>query len=449
MALAACLPTEIIIAIFLDVFGDIGPGDDFSDSLASQRHLRLLTFRKLATVCRSWTDPARTVYWTVLDIPVYSNLTALAQVMNAGPSLICKSPCIREIIIAVPFLLLSKVPIAALSREAERIKSAMPAILSHLPRFIDVFRISCPKNKLGRAMFEAIESFGTWFVDVRCLAITQRPDGRPISQFVHHFCHVENLELSVSSLDEPDEIFVSAFDGMRLHSLRIRIDFARSYIYEPEPPAECIPSIATRLIASLTPACRDIRHMSLNLANWHDAPKKVCVLDTFNIIHKLGAATLTHLDISLTCAKGVCKDYGIVHNVIFSSVFPNLLHLRLHEFGVSIDAFQQMQCSRLQTLLLVLPGSEIWGEKTVSNILDICQLPPLSNLKELDIFFGEIPYDDSIWVPESMCNDLEKIWDAVKTACGLLGIDCRVHSGLFSTNGWKELMNLDEQSWNF
>lgn len=413
------IPNELLLLIFHEYLD--GPWPEHLDLayMGSPRERRLVAFRKMAGICQTWADLARTVYWTVLDIPSNSQLDALAQLMSS-PNPACQPHFTRHITISGPLSGGTSSPgsIELQNEQANRIKSALPIVLHRTAVYATTIELNCGRDIRGYAMLEIVGSFANSFVNVRRLMIPRHPYHIPISRVVQSFRQVQFLELTVGAADSPARMFESAFEGMQLHTVSLLVDF----FSDSARPPEDILLMSRWLVTSLAPACLNIRHMRFSLVSRENTPTQVYI-DTFELVQTLGSSTITHLDVSLSSLHSPFVDLrSIAEQLAFHSSFPSLLHLKLCDFDLSADSLQRMQCSQLQTLSITMSDkADIGGEKAAKVlVLNILASPVLFNLKHLNLHFSKT-------ISALAATGNHEVWETVEEACNLRGIFCQIY----------------------
>ncbi|EIM79699.1 uncharacterized protein STEHIDRAFT_150902 [Stereum hirsutum FP-91666 SS1] len=369
------LSSEILLRIFkalgiFDVpihdtqFLDLVRADDSDLALSmsvtgdGRSAYRLNAFRTLACVCKGWTEPARTAFWSAVDVSQDGMVGLLKAMEDSGSK--SKVAAIKHFSISMHKNLnkAQKQPVSA-----DDIRFLLPSILFRLPRRLRSFQVLCSDdNDLGLAVYETIVSAhvsstaqspaSLWTIDADKVDIRARGHGHPLRLFLRHFTNVKDLTLSAGWRDHRPSVissptlsptlsprllpkldtasatngsirappFLSAFDGLDLQSLSIILDCSTPTNVTNEPDAMDldeesysghIPSVAQHLALELrnSEACANLRSLHITMDNWHDNISPEDSVRAFSHLLSIGGESrvgVQELTLETDCDKETC-----------------------------------------------------------------------------------------------------------------------------------------------
>ena len=423
------LPYELQLAVFDELLSDRVENCPWYLEHWSVPHsgLRLWQFRTLASVCKAWLDPARSIFWKEIALPTCTLPRFVFELSRAT----AKPRCIRKLYV------LAFAPSARLKvfndfhpPEVNSMVQDLSTILHSLPSTLHIFHVSCPKvnpdgfvdetgQKLYSAVTKALDLYDGSFAVVT-LSVNPRPDARNIYSVIDHFRNISNLRLSISCHDDAST-FASLVLETPLRSLAIDVDFLDVMIDDDSPTGNYILA-AEQLRVALKPSCLKLESHTLTFYSRTDRDPAI-YLSVFRTLHEIGHTTVSTF---VFRSMGERTAYGHTVeppffwakvNVDVLSEFPLLRSLVLDESGISSQVIEYLNCTSLKNLTLVIQEqTEQAGWRTKADVVQILTMPQLSQLEVLRVAFGSV-YQQTGPMWDEMSPSRIRIWAPVEKEC--------------------------------
>lgn len=316
------------------------------------------------------------------------------------------------------------------------------SLFRYLPTSVQTFKLECVSStNSGRALLDAIQeatdALGRpWTIKVHRLLLWGHRTDKDLVGLTSHFKGVRQLYFDLDGLDgERSTLFEGAFDGMILELLSISMCFEDVFTHEAhmgrgngegsedeeDPGGElewertmrACATVAQRFSAELqrAGACRKLVAFKLTLNEWHDGVREDETTSEHFVraassLHPLGdRLTVRNLDLTARCSKDSCQSHRVGHALSADldriddgpnfrreppidafPRYPNLIVLRLGEFGPGPEMFRQLGCRQLRELYVT-----IIEEAEYNELLESLRLPELGQLRKLGVTFGQQP----------------------------------------------------------
>lgn len=416
------LPTELLLAIFNEVINThtqtllLSAEDAMYTSDPTQqikiRTQRLASFRCLARVCKTWLDPARTVFWTEVVLFSLLELIDFAGAIHRSES---KPACIRTLY----FSICTRRHTNAVAVEVRR---CFPDALRRLPPHLHMLGVDT-YDQYSSVIYDILTAahndHPSWVIDVHKLFIGYRPNRRDIFSFFAFTRNVVHLVLRISDLDGYD-LSGSPCISMELESVVIKIEFD----WSPH-----ILDAVHSLTRVLGPACTTLQSLTIELF-YPDFMEKLARAEMIKHILSLNNSTLSTLSLRVMLSYHFQSDINELTKQLtdagaFTS-FTALQNLELGGVGIYPDMFRQMGCSALQRLeVTVMEGHRAVkppvrdGKEAMSNTLESLALVELAKLERLTIKFANI----AVYGAWSGTRDT---WGSIEEECTKRKIECIV-----------------------
>lgn len=409
LTLLSC-PTEIHLMIISEAFGLYNlQALRFLDRAMrkERRALRLKMFCRIAVVCKTWLDPARTVFWSEVALFTVGELVAFSRAVQHPSS---KPACIRSLHLRLPQNIDQKSPPRPkeeLLKEAKEAKAEFPAALRLLPAHLDELRVDCDNHHPARnhVLYHSISTAcqdPTWIIDIPYLRIGPRPslllDTFTYFRFTRN---VRHLELSFTSRDD-SQTFGSPLPLMQLDSLVLRMKFdGVTYLHR-------MPFAASAVAKVLRQSCTTLRSLFIHLLAVDEIEPSKFIQTMKNIFSLLSPSLSTF---KLRARTGTPETENPTLILTSSKAFvpcPTLRKLYLDDVGLTPEVFRQLKCTELRELEVEVkkPGSFEFKAR----LFRCLAVPELRNIEVLKINCPDLE-STSLWFDE--LSDIE-----------LLRIDC-------------------------
>lgn len=420
------LPNEVVIIVFESALNSyVAPEHDltFIDTYSRSRPLpyqeRLDLFRRLALVCKVWSNLARNVFWSDIEVPSLK----LQHLAKAIVSPEAKPSCIRRFTIFD-----SGYTNTSIRRAVKFFSQCLPIILRHLPRMLQTFNIrrqsSVVSGPLWRIVKDTVEEGLDWTSAVKSMIITGFPTETSVLPFTFHFRNITRLRISLEQ-NHREYAHLAPFDHLCLDSLTVDIIFRVSQ--GPDGDLQFV-SAAKCLGDALKAACTSLKSLCINMCHWCSQDERLYI-DVFQHLHPLGSATVSELTLQVACDKDDHVDpmpMRAIERAEALARLPALQTLVLHEFGITPAGLAQMGDFQLKHLQVVVMGiTSLDGSETMGEMIKCLTLPQLAKVESIDIGFGEFadfgfPLEDQPW------RGTRVAWADFERACADRAIQCRM-----------------------
>lgn len=378
--------------------------------------VRLHRFRNLGLVCKNWSNLARNVFWS--DIEVSSlKLQRLAKAITSPEA---RPSCIRRFTILTP-----RHTNASIRKAIKSFPICLPTILRHLPGMLQAFYVSrqsaMVREPLWHVIQKTVQEGHDWTTGVTSLVITNTPPRMAMSTLSLHFINITQLRVSLEHYHGGDT-YHSSFDHLCLTSLTVDV------VFSGLGEAEHFTSAAKGLGHALRAACSNLKSSCIKMWSWCSEDERLYV-DVFKHLHPLGSATVSNLSLEVACDKDNHPDpmpMRAIEREGALAKFPALQTLVLHEFGITSTCFAQMGNFELQHLrVVVMENMSLDGSETMGEMIQCLALPQLAKVDSIEVSFGELadfglPAEDQEW------RGTREAWAHFERACADREIQCRI-----------------------